>query len=46
MLTDVYEGDVEQLKLSARNFYMSRNEEIPRRSGANISVKAPEAERY
>ena len=46
LLTDIYEGDVEQLKLSARNFYMSRNEEIPRRSRANIPAKAPEAERY
>ena len=46
LLTDIYEGDTEQLKLSARNFYMSRNEEIPRRTRANVSVKAPEAGRY
>ena len=46
LLTDIYEGDVEQLKLSARNFYMSRNEETPRRSRANIPAKAPEAEQY
>ena len=46
LLSDIYEGDVEQLKLSARNFYMSRNEEVPRRSGANVSIKAPEARRY
>ena len=46
LLTDIYEGDTEQLKLSARNFYMSRDEEIPRRTRANVSVKAPEAGRY
>ena len=46
LLTDVYEGDVEQLKLSASNFYRSRQEEIPRRSDANVSIKAPEARSY
>ena len=46
LLSDIYEGDVEQLKLSARNFYMDRQKEIPRRDRANISIKAPEAERY
>ena len=46
LLSDVYGGDAEQLKLSARNFYKSRQEEIPRRSRANVSIKAPEAEKY
>ena len=50
LLSDVYEGDVEQLKLSARNFYESTQEEKPslwgKRSRSNISIKAPEAEQY
>ena len=46
LLADVYGGDAEQLKLSARNFYESRQEEVPRRSRANVSIKAPEAEKY
>lgn len=46
LLEDIFEDDPEQLKLSAYNFYQSQSEETPRRSRANVSIEAPEAEKY
>ena len=48
LLSDIYEGDVEQLKLSARNFYsnMGAGFNAKRRDRSNVSIKAPEAEQY
>ena len=48
LLSDIYEGDVEQLKLSARNFYsnMGADFNAKRRDRSNVSIKAPEAEQY
>ena len=46
LLEDIYGGDAEQLKLSAHNFYTTKEEESSKRSRSNISIKAPESERY
>ena len=40
MLNDMYEGDVDQFKLSAKNY------KAKKKSRANISIKAPGAEAY
>ena len=40
LLGDIYGGDAEQLKLSAYNFYTDK------RDRANVSIKAPGAEKY
>jgi len=42
LLSDIYAGDPEQLKLSAYNVHASTS----RRDRSNVSIKAPGAERY
>jgi len=46
LLRDIYGGDTEQLKLSAFNFESKLLSEEGARDRSNVSIKAPEAEKY
>ena len=46
LLSDVYASDVDQLKLSARNFYASKGERGAPIDRSNISVDAPKGGKW